>query len=123
MMNSALESILPPLVSGETISMAMKNRKAMTCSALNSITPSGSKDSSRGYRLNSSSMAAFQGRGDVCLRQHDSIGKHVLGRGVEHVILNPDEDGADQARHRRVHGHRHAVAHQSHRRFHGNLVG
>src|SRR6185437_1961250 len=48
MMNSALESILPSLASGEMESSAMKKRKAMTCSALNSMTLNGSNGSSRG---------------------------------------------------------------------------
>src|ERR1044072_5200767 len=37
------------------------------------------------------------------------------------ILLNTDEDGADQAGQRRVHGHRHAVAHQAHRGFHRDL--
>src|SRR5215472_3394121 len=48
MINSALVSTLPSFASGEIASSAIKNRKAMTWSALNSITLNGSNGSSRG---------------------------------------------------------------------------
>jgi hypothetical protein len=47
-MNSAFDSILPSLAWGAIANSAMKNRKATTCSALNSITLKGSNGSSRG---------------------------------------------------------------------------
>src|SRR5229473_2335986 len=52
--NSALLSTLPSLASGAIASSAMKNRNAITCSALNSMTANGSNGSSCGMRSNSS---------------------------------------------------------------------
>jgi hypothetical protein len=52
--SSALLSTLPSLASGAIASSAMKNRNAMTCSALNSMTANGSNGSSCGMRSNSS---------------------------------------------------------------------
>src|SRR4051795_2826299 len=118
MMNSALLSILPSLASGVIANSAMKNRKAITCSALNSITLNGSNGSSRGYRPKSSFMEAFQRRNDPRFRQGDGLRKHPRRRRVEHVVLNFEQNRTDQASQRRIHRYRHAVAHQAHRRFH-----
>lgn len=43
-------------------------------------------------------MLTFQDRRYARLGQGDGIGKYVLGRGVKHVVLNLDENGADQTR-------------------------
>src|SRR3954467_15885637 len=123
MMNSALESILPSVASGLIAKSAMKNRKAITCSALNSITLKGSNGSSRGYSPKSSFMDAFQCGNDAGFRQGDGLRKHARRRGVEHVVLDFQQNRADQAGERGVHRDRHAVAHQSHRRFHHRAVG
>src|SRR5947209_5204730 len=122
MMNSALESILPSVASGLIAKSAMKNRKAITCSALNSITLKGSNGSSRGYRPNSSFMNAFQCGNDAGFGQCDGLRKHARRRRVKHVVLNLQQDRADQTGKRGVHRNRHAVAHQSHRRFHHGAV-
>src|SRR3954451_6597938 len=123
MMNSALESILPSVASGLIASKAMKNKNAITCSALNSITLKGSNGSSRGYRPKSSCMDAFQRRNDAGLGQGDGLRKHPRRRRVEHVILDFQEDRTDQASQRRVHRNSHAVAHQAHGGFHHRAVG
>jgi hypothetical protein len=47
-MNSAFESILPSLASGDIAKSARKKRNETTCSALNSMTLKGSNGSSRG---------------------------------------------------------------------------
>src|SRR3954454_6316894 len=106
MMNSALESILPSVASGRIASSAMKNRKAITCSALNSITLKGSNGSSREYRPKSSFMNAFQRRDDAGFGQCDGLRKHPRGRRVEHVVLNLQQDRTDQPGKRGVHGDR-----------------
>src|SRR3954447_26234091 len=114
MMNSALESILPSVASGLIASSAMKNRKAITCSALNSITLKGSNGSSREYRPKSSFMNALQCGNHTGFRQCDGLGKNPRGRCVQHVILDLQQDRTDQAGKRRVHRDCHAVAHQAH---------
>src|SRR4051795_1634483 len=101
MMNSALLSILPSLASGEIASSAMKNRKAITCSALNSITLKGSNGSSRGYKPKSSFMDAFQRGNDAGFGQCDGLRKYPGRRRVEHVVLDLQQDRADEARKRR----------------------
>src|SRR5436305_9757441 len=110
MMNSAFESILPSVASGLIAKSAMKNRKAITCSALNSITLKGSNGSSRGYRPKTSCMDAFQRRNDAGFSQGDGLRKHPRRRRGEHVILDLQENRTDQASQRRVHRDRHAVA-------------
>src|SRR5271165_3059654 len=122
MMNSAFEAILPSLASGDIARSARKKRNATTCNALNNITLKGSKGSSRGYSPNSSSMRPFQRRNDTGLGESYRAREHLRGRGVEHVILHLQENRPDKAGERRVHRHRHAVAHQAHRGFHHRLV-
>src|SRR3981189_2688448 len=109
MMYSALVSILPCFVSGFIASRAMKNRKAITCSALNSITLKGSNGSSRGYRPKSSFMEAFQRRNDARLGQRDGLRKYPRRRRVEHVVLNLQQDRTDKAGKRRIHPDPHAT--------------
>src|SRR5436305_6636751 len=123
MMNSALESILPSLASGRIASSAMKNRKAITCSALNSITLKGSNGSSREYRPKSSFMNAFQCGNDAGFGQSDGLRKYPRRRRVEHVVLDLQQDRTDQAGKRGIHRDRHAVAHQAHGGFHHGAVG
>src|SRR4051794_1353932 len=122
MMNSAFESILPSLASGVIANSAMKNRKAITCSALNSITLNGSNGSSRGYRPKSSFMEAFQRRNDPRFRQGDGLRKYPRRRRVEHVVLNLEQDRTDKAGKRRIHRDRHAIPHQAHGGFHDRAV-
>src|SRR5438309_5075138 len=122
MMNSAFESILPSLASGAIASRAMKNRKAITCSALNSITLKGSNGSSRGYRPKSSFMEAVQRRNDAGFGQYDGLRKELRRRRVEHVVLDLEQDRANQAGKRRIHRDRHAVTHQAHRGFDHSAV-
>src|ERR1700709_349375 len=122
MMNSALESILPSVASGLIASSAMKNRKAITCSALNSITLKGSNGSSRGYRPKSSFMDAFQGGNDAGFGQCDGLRKYARRRRVEHVVRDFPQERTDQAGKRRIHRDRHAVAHQAHGGFHHGAV-
>src|ERR1700733_10017745 len=123
MMNSAFESILPSVASGLIASRAMKNKKAIPCSALNSITLKGSNGSSRGYRPKSSFMNAFQRGNDAGFGQCDGLRKYPRRRRVEHVVLYLQQDRTDQAGKRRIHRYRHAVAHQAHGGFHHGAVG
>src|SRR5258707_13027127 len=122
MMNSAFESILPSVASGLIASSAMKNRKAMTCSALNNITLKGSNGSSRGYRPKSSFMDAFQCGNDAGFGQCDGLRNYPRRRRVEHVVLDLQEDRTDQAGKRRIHRDCHAIAHQAHGGFHHGAV-
>src|SRR4051794_31478114 len=107
MMNSAFESILPSLASGAIASRAMKNRNAITCKALNSITLNGSNGSSRRYRPKSSCMEAVQCRNDARFGQCDGLRKQLRRRRVEHVILDLEQDRTDQAGQRGIHRYRH----------------
>ena len=121
-MNSALLSTLPSFASGATISSAMKNRKARICSALNSTTLNGSKASSRGSRSKSSiirrAAPAVQRRDDMHLGEVDREGEDLRRGAVQQRVLDLEQDRPRQADQRRVHGDRHAVAHQRHRRPH-----
>src|SRR3954465_1698483 len=122
MMNSALESILPSVASGLIASSAMKNRKAITCSALNSITLKGSNGSSREYRPKSSFMDAFQRGNDAGFGQCNGLRKYPRRRRVEHVVLDLQQDRTDQPGKRGIHRYRHAVAHQAHGGFHHRAI-
>src|SRR3954454_19101164 len=122
MMNSALESILPSVASGRIASSAMKNRKAITCRALNSITLKGSNGSSREYSPKSSFMEAFQCGNDAGFGQCDGLRKYPRRRRVEHVVLYLQQDRTDQAGKRRIHRDRHAVAHKAHGGFHHRAI-
>src|SRR3954447_9963465 len=122
MMNSAFESILPSLASGVIANRAMKNRKEITCSALNNIKLNGSNGSSRGYRPKSSFMEAFQRRNDPRFRQGDGLRKYPRCRRVEHVVLTLEQDRTDKSGKRRIHRDRHAIAHQAHGGFHDRAV-
>src|SRR6516225_7151093 len=94
-MNSAFDSILPSLACGAIAKSAMKNRKATTCSALNSMTLNGSNDSSRGYRLKSSIIVALQHRHHLRLGEPYCVREYARGCGIEHVILDFQKDRAD----------------------------
>src|SRR5215467_11927339 len=118
----ALVSILPCFASLLIARYARKNMKATTCSPLNSITVKGSNGSSRSQLLNPSMGLPLECRDDEHFRQ---VGGDIeqIGRGiVENIILRLDQNRTDETGERRVHGDRHAAAHDLHRGLHRSRV-
>ncbi len=62
-------------------------------------------------------------RYDEDLGQVGGEPEHLRGGLVEHVVLGLHQDRADQAGEGRIHGDRHAVAHQAHRALDRGAVG
>src|SRR5215469_16972655 len=119
---SALVSILPCFASVWIARYARKNMKATTCRPLNSMTVKGSNGSSRSQLLNPSMGLPLERRHHENFGQ---IGGHVeqVGRRViENVVLRLYQNRTNQTCKRRVHGNRHATAHDLHRGFHGSRV-
>src|SRR3974377_1971164 len=86
-MNSALVSILPWSASGFMTRSAIKNRKATTCSALNSMTLKGSNGRSSGWLAKLSIPASLEDGNDKDLGQVGGKREQPLRRLVEHVVL------------------------------------
>src|SRR5215469_2003257 len=114
----ALVSILPCFASLLIARYARKNINATTCSPLNSITVKGSNGSSRSQLLNPSMRLPLQRRNDEDLGQIGGDIEQISRSIVENVILRLYQDRPDETGKRRIHGDRHAPAHDLHRRFH-----
>src|ERR1700730_12590281 len=111
---SALLVMLPCFASRFIARYARKNKKATTCSPLNSITVKGSNGSSRSQLLNPSMRLPLQRRNDEDLGQIGGDIDQISRSIVEDVLLRLHQDRPDETGECRVHGDRHAAAHDLH---------